>query len=170
MSRLDSAIRRLIAQRACLESAANLIRGVQGHILELGLGNGRTYDHLRTLLPDRSIFVFDRQIAAHPSCVPVQSLMVLGDVLETLPTLTERIGGRVALVHSDIGSGNPIENCKIADALPRMLAPLLAPGAVVVGDRDLKPLDWKKLSLPTGLERERYYMWRVPANHVASGR
>ena len=56
------------------------------------------------------------------------------------------------------------------DALPRMLAPLLAPGAVVVGDRDLKPFDWKQLRLPTGVERERYYMWRVPANHVASSR
>ncbi|MEJ0068675.1 MAG: class I SAM-dependent methyltransferase [Pseudomonadota bacterium] len=28
-------------------------------MLELGLGNGRTYDHLRSLFPDHEIFVFD---------------------------------------------------------------------------------------------------------------
>ena len=51
MSRLDSFIRRLEAQRACLDLAARLIEGLEGEILELGLGNGRTYDHLRQLLP-----------------------------------------------------------------------------------------------------------------------
>src|SRR6202022_2543720 len=47
VSRLDSFIRRLKAQRACLDLAAGLVRGLDGEILELGLGNGRTYDHLR---------------------------------------------------------------------------------------------------------------------------
>ena len=53
MSRLDSFIRRLEAQRACLNRAAALISGIDGIVLELGLGNGRTYDHLRELFPDR---------------------------------------------------------------------------------------------------------------------
>ncbi|MDX1738439.1 MAG: class I SAM-dependent methyltransferase, partial [Alphaproteobacteria bacterium] len=60
MSRLDSVIRRLEAQRACLNSAAELVGARVGHVLELGLGNGRTYDHLREILPDREIFVFER--------------------------------------------------------------------------------------------------------------
>ena len=60
MTRLDSAIRRLEAQRACLDRAAALVRGVPGPVLELGLGNGRTYDHLRARLPGRDIFVFER--------------------------------------------------------------------------------------------------------------
>ena len=51
MSRLDSFIRRLEAQRACLALAAGRIGGLPGPVLELGLGNGRTYDHLRELLP-----------------------------------------------------------------------------------------------------------------------
>ena len=55
MSRLDSFIRRLEAQRACLNRAAELIRDIDGFVLELGLGNGRTYDHLRELFPDRDI-------------------------------------------------------------------------------------------------------------------
>jgi hypothetical protein len=42
MSRLESAIRRLEAQRDCINWAAERIAGMPGHILELGLGNGRT--------------------------------------------------------------------------------------------------------------------------------
>ena len=38
MSRLDSFIRRLEAQRACLNNAAQLIAGVPGNVLEFGLG------------------------------------------------------------------------------------------------------------------------------------
>ncbi len=60
MSRLDSFIRRLKAQRACLGLAAELIRDVPGPLLELGLGNGRTYDHLREIMPGREIYVFER--------------------------------------------------------------------------------------------------------------
>ena len=36
MSRLDSFIRRLQAQRACLNEAVAQIRGVEGFVLELG--------------------------------------------------------------------------------------------------------------------------------------
>ncbi|MBZ0325447.1 MAG: class I SAM-dependent methyltransferase, partial [Alphaproteobacteria bacterium] len=85
MSRLDSAIRRLEAQRACLGAAAAEIRDLPGPVVELGLGNGRTYDHLRDLLPGREIFAFDRQVAAHPDCVPDAAHMVLGDFTETVP-------------------------------------------------------------------------------------
>jgi hypothetical protein len=52
-SRLDSFIRRLEAQRACLDWAAQEIAAVPGEVVELGLGNGRTYDHLRTRLGGR---------------------------------------------------------------------------------------------------------------------
>ena len=67
MSRLDAFIRRLQAQRTCLGLAADLVAGVPGPVLELGLGNGRTYDHLRELMPDREIFVLERQPMARPT-------------------------------------------------------------------------------------------------------
>jgi len=63
VSRLDSFIRRLEAQRACLDLAAALVRQLDGVILELGLGNGRTYDHLRELCPGRKIYVCERLVA-----------------------------------------------------------------------------------------------------------
>jgi S-adenosyl-L-methionine methyltransferase len=52
MTRLDSAIRRLTAQRDLLDWASEEI-APGGLVLELGLGNGRTYDHLRDRLPGR---------------------------------------------------------------------------------------------------------------------
>ena len=51
MSRLDFMIDRLIAQRMLLADAARLIAGRPGCVFELGLGSGRTYDHLRNLFP-----------------------------------------------------------------------------------------------------------------------
>jgi len=84
MSRLDSFIRRVTAQRDCLNAAAELVRDLSGPVLEFGLGNGRTYDHLRSLLPGRPIFVFERQVAAHPDCIPPDECLLLGDLHETL--------------------------------------------------------------------------------------
>ena len=93
MSRLDSFIRRLEAQRACLEYAAGQIRDLPGPVLELGLGNGRTYDHLRELLPEREIFVFERAVNAHPDCIPDPAHLILGDVRATLPQARARLPG-----------------------------------------------------------------------------
>ncbi len=53
-----------------------------GPILEVGLGNGRTYDHLRDLFPRRDIYVFERQVAAHPDCVPPDDRLFLGEARE----------------------------------------------------------------------------------------
>ncbi len=73
MSKLDSFIRRMTAQRDCLNHAASLITHVPGTVFELGLGNGRTYDHLRQLFPDRDVYVFDRVIADFTSCMPPEN-------------------------------------------------------------------------------------------------
>ena len=36
---------------------------MEGPVLELGLGNGRTFDHLRERLPGRRIVAFDRALS-----------------------------------------------------------------------------------------------------------
>jgi S-adenosyl-L-methionine methyltransferase len=64
MSRLDSFIARMKAQRDCLNHLKPAIDALPGPILEVGLGNGRTYDHLRELFPGRDIYVFERKVAA----------------------------------------------------------------------------------------------------------
>jgi len=106
MSRLDSFIRRVSAQRDCLNAAAGMIADVPGPVLELGLGNGRTYDHLRERLPNREIFVFDRRIAAHSACIPDERHMILGNIDATLAHAMAQIGALAALAHCDIGAGD----------------------------------------------------------------
>ena len=129
VSRLDVNIRRLQAQRACLGLAAEAIRGLDGPIFELGLGNGRTYDHLRELCPEREIFVFDREVAAHPDCIPDPAHLMLGDLRDTLPEAAERFRGVVALVHADFGTARPERDAKLARAIAGQLPKLVRPGA-----------------------------------------
>ena len=151
MSRLDSFIRRLEAQRACLNRAAALISGIDGIVLELGLGNGRTYDHLRELFPDREIYVCERRVAAHPACVPPPEFLILGDMRETLPGLRSRFGGRVALAHFDAGTGDAAANLALAAELTPSIVALLCRGGVLVSDPPIEAAGLEPLPLPDGV-------------------
>ncbi|MSO80545.1 MAG: hypothetical protein EXQ97_02655 [Alphaproteobacteria bacterium] len=161
MSRLDSFISRLEAQRACLDHIATAIAGIAGPVLEVGLGNGRTYDHLRSLLPGRGILVFDRQIDAHPDCVPDDSHLFLGDLFDRLPDAIARLGRTAVLIHSDIGTGDPARNARIATALAPLYAQLLAPGGVVASDQEMPAAAWTEMSLPDGVPPGRYFLYRA---------
>ena len=160
MSRLDSFIRRLEAQRACLDHAAGLIGGLDGVVLELGLGNGRTYDHLRSLFPGRDIYVCERAVAAHPDCVPPAERLILGDMRDTLPAARARLAGRVALAHLDAGSGDNEANRRLAAALTPLLMPLLCQGAVLVSDPEIASADLEPVPLPDGVRPGRYHLYR----------
>lgn len=160
MSRLDSAIRRLQAQRACLDMAVALIADLPGPVLEVGLGNGRTYDHLRQSLPGRPIFAFDRQVAAHPDCVPAPEYLFLGDIRETLTAAVTRIGEPAALVHSDIGSGDEAATRSLVETVTPLLVRLLAVGGVLVSDQPMADPSLVELPLPAEVKPGRYYVLR----------
>jgi hypothetical protein len=161
MSRLDSFIRRLEAQRACLELAAGRIRDLPGPVLELGLGNGRTYDHLRELLPAREIFVFEREVRAHPDCIPDATHLIIGDVRATLPQARGRLPGPAALAHTDVGTGDAAQNAELAAWLAGVLPPLLAHGAWVVSDQRLVGPALAPRPTPVGIARDRYFLYQV---------
>jgi len=163
MSRLDSAIRRLQAQRTCLDFAIGLIEGLSGSILELGLGNGRTYDHLRANAGDRGIFVFDRQVAAHPDCVPDDSHLFLGDFRETLEAASKRLGATAIMAHCDIGSGDKHQTAALAAAIGLPLRALLAPNAVILSDQALTIPGCNQIPLPDGIAADRYFIYRCAA-------
>lgn len=160
MSRLDSMIGRLMAQRACLDWVASAIGGLPGPVLEIGLGNGRTYDHLRGRLPQREIHVFDRVMAAHPDSVPPAELLHLGELDHTLPRAQERIGSGAALAHADLGSGRPEQDRAVAALLSRLLPPLMRHGAFVLSDQELDAAALSPERLPDGVPPGRYFVYR----------
>jgi hypothetical protein len=160
MSRLDSFIRRLEAQRACLDRAAELIRDLDGVVLELGLGNGRTYDHLRELFPDRDIYVCERRVGAHPDCVPPRERLILGDMRDTLPALRARFDAGMVLAHFDVGTGDAAANVVLAAELTPLIVPLLRAGAVLVSDPLIEAAELIALPLPDGVSPGRYHLYR----------
>lgn len=165
MSRLDSFIRRLEAQRACLDHAAELIAAIDGPVLELGLGNGRTYDHLRELFQGhntgwRDIYVCERQVAAHPDCIPPGDRLLLGDMFDTLPAARAMLGGQVALAHFDAGTGDAAANLELAAGLRPLLVPLLCRSGVLATQQPMDGPDLERLPLPTGVAEGRYHLYR----------
>lgn len=163
MSRLDINIGRLEAQRACLNFAAEEIRDLPGPALELGLGNGRTYDHLRELMPAREIFVFERDVAAHPDCIPDAEHLFRGDFRDTLAGAGERFNGRVAMVHADIGSANIEQDARLPAFVTAHLPGLLQPGGIVASDRDVEFEGARHLALPEGVVPGVYYLFQRPS-------
>ena len=160
MTRLDSVIRRLTAQRDLLNWASEEI-GSTGFILELGLGNGRTYDHLRTRLPGREIYAFERSPAAHPDCYPPEGYLIVGDIFETLPAFIERVGqGTAALIHTDIGTGDEAANRQLALRLSPLLDSLLQPGGLLIADRAFEMPSCTDVSSQTNVPEGRYFIYR----------
>ena len=160
MSRLDSAIRRLQAQRICLNWAVNQIDSEEGIILELGLGNGRSYDHLRKALPGRRIYVFDRNISPHPDCIPPDEDMYLGEMDEMLKLL-RGILARLPYWRMQIsGMGILKKSAKNVALIGPLIMPLLRRGAIVISDRALTFPEVEPIALPAGMEEGRYFMQR----------
>ncbi len=157
MSRLDTFIRRMTAQRDILNDLAARGALVDGSILELGLGNGRTYSHLRECFPKRRIIVFDRAMAAPKSSAPPETDLVLGEIRATAQGFA---GIGAALVHTDIGSGFPEEDALTVQWLPQLAADLLAPGGLVASDLPLDHPLLVPLPPPPTVMQGRYFLYR----------
>ncbi|MDX1710492.1 MAG: class I SAM-dependent methyltransferase [Rhodovibrionaceae bacterium] len=160
-SRLARMIRRLETQRIALEWAAAEISGLPGPVIELGLGKGRTYDHLRLLMPEREILVFDKLLHAPKDCIPPEADFFLGDFLETAGQARERIGEGAVLAHADIGSDDREKDARRVAAMAPVLDRLLRPGALVLSDREMHVARWQRVDVPNMPSNWVYYAWRV---------
>lgn len=159
-SRLDRMIARLTTQRRALERAAEEIRLVPGPVLEIGLGKGRTFSHLRKLFPDRRIVAFDRDLHAPADAAPAGADLVLGDFRETLPALSGRPPWvPAALAHADFGSEDKARDAAQAGWLAALIDGLMAPGGLVVSDRAMRAPRWT--ALPFDTPDWPYFLWRV---------
>lgn len=158
MSRLDSMLRRLSAQRDGLNWAAAETASLTGDALDMGLGNGRTYDHLREILPDRRIWVIDRVLQCHPSCVPPEQDFLQGEAEEMLDQMAQA-GTTVAMAHYDFGFGVKEKDVAEAARLSPAIARIVTPGGIIVSGQPLVGLD--QLDGPGGIAPGRYFFYRA---------
>lgn len=157
MSRLESMRRRLSAQIDGLNWAAVQIQDLTGSVLELGLGNGRTYDHLRERLPDRRIWVIDRVLQCHPSCVPPADSFLQGEAEDKLRELA-RIDNAIALAHYDFGYGDKEKDVAEGARLSPLIKAVMRDGGLVISQQPLS--GFQQISGPDTIDPERYLFYR----------
>ena len=157
MSRLDSVIRRLVAQRDILNDLATRLDGIPGLVLEFGLGNGRTFDHLRQHLPDRRIVVFECVVVEGVLSRPAPENLVIGDIRKTASRFDD---GCAALIHIDIESGVAAEDAQFAAWLPGLVARLLVPNGYAASGPALLDPGLAPVALPAGIAEGRYHVVR----------
>ncbi len=138
MSRLDTMIRRMTAQRAGLAWAKKTLgsaaTGVPGDIVEVGLGAGRTYDYMREHFPDRKIWVIERVLEAHPAYHPPKELLLLGEADDHLADLA---GAGFALVSYDLGVGDPVGDPALAAHFTDPMIRTMGKGGLIVSTQPL---------------------------------
>ncbi len=158
MSRLDSMLRRLTAQRDGLNWAAAQIETLSGEVLDMGLGNGRTYDHLREVLPGRRIRVMDRVLQCHPSCTPPEADFLMGEAEPMLERLASE-GAPVVLAHYDFGMGIKEEDVAEAARLSPLIARVMVPGGLIISGQPL--VGFTEIKGPDSIPPERYLFYRA---------
>ncbi len=158
MSRLDSMLRRLTAQRDGLNWAAGQIADTEGDVLDLGLGNGRTFDHLREALPNRRIRVIDRVLQCHPSCIPPIEDFLEGEADAMLAALAAE-GARFALAHYDLGFGVKDQDVAEAARLSPYIGAVMAPGGLIISGQPL--VGFTEVTGPDSIPVDRYLFYRA---------
>lgn len=159
-TRLDLFIDRMVSQRACLDFAIAETAQMDGPAFELGLGNGRTYHHMRENIQGRDLYVFERAVASHPDSTPTEELTILGDVMETLPQALERFGPTASLIHADLGGHNREKNDIFARKVSPLIQPLLAEGGLMVSSDRMYFEGLTELPLPPGAVEGRCFIYR----------
>ncbi|MDO1582924.1 class I SAM-dependent methyltransferase [Rhizobium oryzicola] len=158
MSRLDSFINRMSAQRDLLNHVRDAaLLPSSGMVFEIGLGNGRTFSHLRELFPDRRIIAFDRKLASHASATPEHQDFIEGEIHETGQRF---LGSEAALVHADIGTGYPDKDAITLTWLPQLTAGLLQKGGIAVSGLPLEHANLEALPLVSTIQSGRYFIYR----------
>lgn len=164
LSRLDRFITRMQAQRALLDHACDDLNkageAFPGPVIELGLGNGRTYDHLREHLRNRRIVAFDRRLVANPKSVPPAEDLFIGEIQLTAPAFAAAFGRIGTLVHADLGNGVPADDRDLESWLPGVACLLAQSGALVIASTALRHPELAEQPTPGDICPGPYHVYR----------
>ena len=148
-SRLDSAIAYFKALTQVLDQAAAAASGLEGPILVIGLGNGRSLDHLREKLPGRRFLAYDLEDRAHPRSRPDSRDLFLQSAGSGIEDVLGAPDAPPALIHCDFR--HALDFAAGGFSFQR-LAEALCPGGQL-------SLEWPEASAP------RFPPVLVPARH-----
>ncbi|WP_417700643.1 class I SAM-dependent methyltransferase [Pseudophaeobacter sp.] len=163
ITRLDLFIDRMVSQRACLDFGIRETASLSGPVFELGLGNGRTYHHMKHNVTGRDLYVFERAVASHPDSTPPEDRVILGDVRETLPEALKRFGATASLIHADLGGHNRDKNDAFARLISPLVEPLLAVGGLMVSSDRMYFDALREMPLPSEAVAGRCFIYRRDA-------
>ncbi|MBN3562783.1 class I SAM-dependent methyltransferase [Aliamphritea spongicola] len=158
MSRLESMIRRITAQKIGLEWGVKRTKDIAGDFVEIGLGNGRTYDHLRETAPDKKIWVIDRVLQCHPSCIPPDGSFLQGEVDETIKQMKNN-NISISLAHYDLGIGVDDKDEAEAAALSPLIKAIMVEGGLLISSQPL--VGFTQLEGPAEIPAGRYYFYKA---------
>lgn len=161
ITRLEKTLYRLDAQHACLTWAFEQIADKPGPIFELGLGLGRSFNHMRHKLGERAkdILVFEREVRCYPDCQPDDEQLIIGNLDKTLPEAAKKHEGKVVLAHSDVGSMDKKHNAYMSGLVSKNIDLALAPGAIIMSDLPLDIAGCTPHPLPGNARDDRYYLY-----------
>jgi hypothetical protein len=162
-TRLDRFIARMEAQRFLLNTACAVLREAgasPGPVIELGLGNGRTYDHLRRHLGGRRVIAFDEALKANPESIPPPEDLIIGDIRRTAPEFAETFGRIAVLVHADLGNGVAADDRELERWLPGVICLLARSGASVIASTPLAHPELIEQPIPPEIDPGPYHAYR----------
>lgn len=164
MTRLDRFIARMQAQRVLLNQVCERLNAAgsyfPGPVIELGLGNGRTFDHLRAKLTGRRIVVFEREVTAHPDSMPPIEDLVVGEITVTGPAFARQNGATAVLVHADLGNGRAEYDRKLQAWMPDLVHALTRPEGLVITSTELSHAALVEQPLPEEVVGGKYFVYR----------
>jgi hypothetical protein len=152
------------AQRSVLDHAmAELAaRGAafEGPVLELGLGNGRTYDHMRQRFAERRVVAFDRANVANPASCPGPDDLILGEIQATGTAFARKHGPSAVIVHADLGNGIAADDQVLAAWLAPLAHAMVRAGGLVLTSTELHHSELLAQPVPADVPPGRYFIYQ----------
>ena len=161
LTRIERLARRLPVQIRYINYAIDQTKGLDGVILELGLGDGRTLEYIEYRTSSQ-IFVFeiddDKKLINNKE----STKLVKGNFIHTIPKTIQNEKLQVRIVHADIGSTDYMNDLKTLNPLREIADNFVQVGGVVICDR---PILYQKFSLLHCAHEEGwpYYLWKKVA-------